>query len=232
MAGKFRIHACLLLLFGAATAAEAQRATITGRVTYQGPELKTELPVAEDARQYCGTTTSVQRLIDRGALSNVVVFLEGVPSVDMKGKPIELRSDNCDFAPAVQVAETGAHLELANHDPMLHVVQMYRSGVRVGEFALRGEGGNRTDRRLLKGPGLINVQCRSHKWMHSNIWVFDHPYYALTGKDGTFQLPLVVPGAYKLTVWHAELGVQTRDITVTADQVLPVEFVYQRAVAQ
>jgi hypothetical protein len=232
MTRRLCVQTTVLLLLSAVTAADAQRGTITGKVSYQGPGLTTQLVLPQDARQYCGSATSTQRLIERGGVSRVVVFLEGMPSVDMNGKPIEVRNVNCDFEPAIQVAESGADLVLVNQDPMLHVVRMYRSGLLVGEFPLSAEGGTRTNRRLLEGPGLIDVQCRSHEWMRSNIWVFDHPYYALTDADGTFQIPFVPPGKYKISAWHSELGVQTRDITVSANQVVPIEFVYQRLVAQ
>jgi hypothetical protein len=227
-----RIPSTVLMLLGAATATEAQRVAITGTVRYDGPPVVTELLVANDARQYCGSTTSVQRSINRGGVGNVVVFLEGVGPVDMNGKPIELRNVNCDFQPAVQVAETGAKLTMVNDDPMLHVVQMYRSGLRVGEFEVFGAGHSRTDRRLLQGPGLIDVQCRWHKWMRSSIWVFDHPYYAVTAADGTFTLSLVPPGTYKISIWHSQLGVQTREITVGAKEVLPLAFVYRGIATQ
>lgn len=56
MSRILRIPTTVLLLLSAATGAEAQRVTITGTVKYEGPQLKTELPVADDARQYCGST--------------------------------------------------------------------------------------------------------------------------------------------------------------------------------
>jgi plastocyanin len=231
MSNRFLFVATTLLLLHA-TSAQAQRATITGRVSYQGPELETEWQVADDARQFCGSTTSVKRQVDRGAVQGVVVFLEGMPSVDMNAKPAELRNVNCDFVPAVQVVEAGARLTLINQDPMTHTVQTLRSGLKVSEFTVTGRGGERSDRRLLDGPGLIDVQCRFHKWMRASIWVFDHPYYAVTTADGSFTIPFVVPGTYKLSIWHPQLGVQTREITLAPDQQLPIQFIYRPMVTQ
>jgi hypothetical protein len=256
-----RIFSTVLMLLGAAAATEAQRATITGTVKYDGPPAATELRGADDARQrsdvppalvaqvmrllasspadrpqdeavYCGSLPEVEPSVNRGGVGNVVVFLEGVAAVEMNGKPIELRSANCSFQPAVQVAEIGAMLTMVNHDPMRHVVQMYRSGQHVGEFALSSVGGRWVERRRLQAPGLIDVQCRWHKWMHSSIWVFDHPYYAVTAADGVFTLPFVPPGTYKIWIWHSQLGVLTRDITVGGNQVLPLEFVYRGVATQ
>ena len=127
MSATIRLQAGLLLLLsvGAAADAQAQRGTIAGRVSYEGPVLALQLDVSEDARQYCQSVK--QKQLRAGAVSNVVVFLEGMPSVDMKGQPVELRNVNCAFEPAVQVAETGATLALVNRDPMIHTVQLFRS---------------------------------------------------------------------------------------------------------
>jgi plastocyanin len=232
MSNRLRISTTVLLLSSAAALAQAQRVTITGTIKYDGPQINAEFPVTDQARKFCGPTTSAHVSVDPGRVSNVVVFLEGAGPVEMNGQPIELRNVNCAFEPALQVAEAGARLTLVNHDPMLHVVQMYRSGLRVGEYQLFRGNVSRTDRDLLGGPGLIEVQCRWHTWMRSTIWVFDHPYYAVTNEDGTFTLPFVMPGSYRLSIWHAQLGMQSRDITVVANQVLPVEFVYQRIATQ
>ena len=34
----------------------------------------------------------------------------------------------------------------------------------------------------------IPVKCNVHPWMKSYIAVFKHPYFAVTGKDGSFDL--------------------------------------------
>ncbi len=53
---------------------------------------------------------------------------------------------------------------------------------------------------------LINVQCDIHTWMKGYIHIFDHPYYALTGEDGTFEIKNAPAGKYRLFVWHEGMG--------------------------
>ena len=215
MSGKLRTSMATLLLLCLATTAQAQRGTINGTVRYAGPTLQPQLELAENARQFCRSVTAAQREVRSGAVGNVVVYLEAMPSVDLDGKLVEVRNVNCDFEPVVQIAQAGARLVLSNNDALAHVVRMYRSRLLVGEYPLAHAGATLTDEFLLERPGLISVQCRDHDWMHSNIWVFDHPHYALTDVAGRFELPFVLPGRYRLTAWHSELGFQTHEVTVS-----------------
>lgn len=42
--------------------------------------------------------------------------------------------------------------------------------------------------------------------MRAFIFLQEHPYYAVTGEDGTYELTDVPPGQYQLDVWHESLG--------------------------
>lgn len=53
----------------------------------------------------------------------------------------------------------------------------------------------------------ISVQCDIHTWMAGKLFVFDHPYYALTKADGTFEIPFVPAGAeVSIMAWHEGVG--------------------------
>ena len=47
--------------------------------------------------------------------------------------------------------------------------------------------------------------------------MFDHPYFAVSGKDGKFTIKNVPPGKYTLEAAHRKLGTQDADIEVKAD---------------
>ena len=42
----------------------------------------------------------------------------------------------------------------------------------------------------------IPVKYNVHPWMRTYITVFKHPYFVVTGKDGSFDLSNLPPGAY------------------------------------
>jgi hypothetical protein len=46
-----------------------------------------------------------------------------------------------------------------------------------------------------------------HAWMQAYVWVFDHPYYAITKADGTFAIPHVPADTeVKVMAWHESQG--------------------------
>ena len=74
----------------------------------------------------------------------------------------------------------------------------------------------------------IPVKCNIHPWMRGYIAVFKHPFFAVTGKDGSFELKDLPPGNYTVTVWHGKLGTQTQQITVAAGQPAKLEFLFKQ----
>ena len=40
----------------------------------------------------------------------------------------------------------------------------------------------------------LRVGCDIHPWMHGHVMVFDHPFFAVTGADGSFELKGVPAG--------------------------------------
>jgi hypothetical protein len=69
-------------------------------------------------------------------------------------------------------------------------------------------------RKFLKPEIMIRVKCNIHSWMHAFIGVLDHPYFAVSADDGTFEIKNLPPGTYTLAVWQEKLGTQEQQITV------------------
>jgi Polysaccharide lyase family 4, domain II len=57
--------------------------------------------------------------------------------------------------------------------------------------------------------------------------VVDHPYFAVTGADGTFELKNVPPGEYTIEAWQEELGVQEQRVTVAPSGKTEVAFTFK-----
>ena len=53
--------------------------------------------------------------------------------------------------------------------------------------------------------------------MQAWIVVAEHPYYAVTSEDGSYELDGVPPGTYTLNTWHETLGTQSQSVTVETD---------------
>src|SRR5437879_13465674 len=58
---------------------------------------------------------------------------------------------------------------------------------------------------------LENRDVSLHPWMKGYIAVFQHPYFAITGKDGTFELKNVPHGEFRIEDWHEKYGWLTQE---------------------
>jgi hypothetical protein len=54
--------------------------------------------------------------------------------------------------------------------------------------------------------------------MHAYVGVLDHPYFAVSGPDGSFELKGLPPGTYTVEAWHETLGTQTQTVTIAAKE--------------
>jgi len=62
--------------------------------------------------------------------------------------------------------------------------------------------------------------------MNSYAGVLDHPYFAVTGADGSFDIPDLPPGDYVVEVWHERLGTQEMNITVGEKETVEANFAF------
>ena len=231
------------------TASQAYGGVITGRATFgDAPISLASLQVTKN-QEVCGQLKPNEALIispDR-MIANVVVSIEGIKTGKEAPQALTAVLDNreCLFFPHVQAVMKGTRLELRNSDPVLHnthprfldievkAVSLARltdphahakHGRTVFNIALPFKGMKVTS--VLNQSGLIHVMCDEHPWMNAYIMVFDHPYFAVTGKDGSFIIRDVPAGRYKLRAWHEALGVQEREITVDEKGEVRVEFTF------
>jgi hypothetical protein len=66
----------------------------------------------------------------------------------------------------------------------------------------------------------VIFKCDIHGWMSAYARVFDHPYAAVTGQDGGFELKNVPAGAeVSIVVWHEE----AKYVTPEAGEPITVE---------
>lgn len=220
----------LVLALGAATVA-ANAADITGTVTLSGtpPPEKAIAPLKDDAT--CGKFYSevpMTRFFVVGPnkeLADVIVMLKGVTgkSTGASAKPAVIDQKGCLYSPQILAVQTGQKILVKNSDPALH-------NVHVNPATEGNKGKNLENQaQMAGGPDLtysfpapenfLKFQCDVHTWMFSWITVVDHPYFAVTGKDGKFTIKDVPPGKYTLSALHrkaAPAGVD-KEIEVTAN---------------
>ena len=114
---------------------------------------------------------------------------------------------------------------MKNGDPVLHNVRSF--SVRNRAFNVAQPAGSEDRKKVFKyREKAVMIQCDIHPWMKAYIAVVPHPYFAVTGDDGTFALNDLPPGDYTIEVWHEKYGTQEQQITVDPDSSQEIEFSY------
>ena len=73
----------------------------------------------------------------------------------------------------------------------------------------------------------IPVKCDLHPWMRCYIAVFKHPYFAVSAKNGSFDLKNLPPGKYTLEAWQEKFGTVAQEVTIGPNETKTVEFVFK-----
>jgi hypothetical protein len=66
-----------------------------------------------------------------------------------------------------------------------------------------------------KPENFLRFKCDVHPWMFAYACVVDHPFYAVTGADGTFKIANVPPGKYTVEVLHRKAGSVSQEAEIT-----------------
>lgn len=151
-----------------------------------------------------------------GGLKNVVVMVQ-VPNAKPMAAPATaatLDQKGCWFQPHIQIIAPGQTVNIVNDDGILHNIHT-QSKVNP-PFNEAQPKFKKTITKKFEKPEMIKLACDVHNWMNGWLVVAAHPYYALTGADGSFKVPDVPPGTYDVKYWHEKLGEKMGKVTVAA----------------
>jgi hypothetical protein len=161
-------------------------------------------------------------------LANAFVYIEkGLEGkhFEVPQTPVVIDQRGCWFHPRVFGIQTNQTLQVVNSDPVTHNIHPVAMVNREWNHS-QGPEDMPVKRRFVKPEIMIPVKCNIHSWMHAYVGVLDHPYFAVTNAEGSFDLPNLPSGTYTLAVWHERLGKQSQTVTVTSTSTLAVPLVF------
>jgi len=224
----------LIVVVGLVAALQATRASdITGTVTLKGtpPAEKEITPLKDDPN--CGKlhttvpTTHFYVVGPKGELADVVVSLNGISgqSTGASAPSVTLDQKGCEYLPPIQAVQTGQKILVNNSDPVLHNVHTLPA-VAGNDEKNQAQAPNGPPLTFVfsKPENFLKFKCDVHPWMFAWISVFDHPYFAVSGKDGSFKIANVPPGKYTLQAAHRKAGTATQQIEVKAGETAKLDF--------
>lgn len=206
--------------------------SIGGKATFQGTA-PAAAPVKTDADPKCklmhpqGLASDQVVVSADGGLKNVFVYvkkgLEG-KAFETPKTPVVFDQIGCQYTPKVFGVQTNQTLEIRNSDDTLHNVHSLPKNSPQFNLGMPIKG-MKLKKTFTKPEVMVKIKCEVHPWMAAYAGVLDHPYFAVSGDDGSFEIKDLPPGDYVIEAWHEKYGAQEKQVTVTeAAQTCPFEF--------
>jgi plastocyanin len=219
---------------GAAQSSGPQgNATVTGTVSFSGtapanPSIDMSAEAACKSK-HSGAITDPQVVVKDGKVANVIVYVKsGLPANATYSAPaqtVELDQEGCLYKPRALAVMAGQTIDIKNSDPVLHNIKAVPKTNR-GFNISQPTAGMVSKRKFDRPEQVIPLECNVHSWMHANVAVLPHPFFAVTSDDGKFEIKGLPAGTYEVEAWHEKLGPKTMTVTVGDGESKAADFSY------
>jgi hypothetical protein len=201
---------------------ETRFGTIKGSLVWGGPTVPILLPLvavgkAQRDPNICAATRAIpnrQLVVD--PVTKGIEY--GIAYVNQpKGRNLEAEKErvaevpkvvidqkNCEFIPYVTVIHQDQVVMFRSSDPVNH--NLHISPFTNPGFNLMIAANGTIQKKFVAEKIIIPLTCDLHPWMTAHIKVLDHPYFAVTSKEGSFEIWGVPVGEQRLVLWHPSAG--------------------------
>ncbi|HWN12088.1 MAG TPA: carboxypeptidase regulatory-like domain-containing protein [Pyrinomonadaceae bacterium] len=222
--------------------AKGDEGTVTGAIAFNGaPPAPKKIDTSADPA--CGTAnpnlSTEDTVVKDGKLANAFVYVKDGTTADgtkvgdytftTPGTAATLDQKGCQYVPHIQGIQVNQKLSVTNSDPTQHNV--HPTPKNNPEWnQTQANGAAPIEKSFSRAEVLIPVKCNQHPWMKSYVAVLKHPFFAVSGADGTFTIKGLPPGKYTIAAWHEKGGPagteKTMEVTVAANGTAKADFAF------
>jgi len=149
---------------------------------------------------------------------NIAVYVDAIPEkkFDAPKEPVVIDQRKMAFLPHVVAVQQGTTVEFLNSDPVGHNV--YWPSVSGNKKLAHNLG---TWPKGEKKPfqfndvGVASLLCNVHPEMSGYVVVTPTPYFAVTDKEGNFEIKNIPAGKYTLKTWSEDGKPTTQAVDVS-----------------
>ena len=211
----------------------AKAATITGKVKLEGDVPKMlisniNMSAEPDCKGLHEAAPPAEVVVaSDGMLQNVFVWvksgIEGKFAVS--STPAMLDQKGCIYRPHVLAVQAGQMIKISNSDPTTHNVHPLPDTNREWNRSQPAQGPD-IEYKFPRQEIMIAVKCNIHPWMRSYISVVNHPFFAVSGANGSFEIKGLPAGSYTIEAVHERFGPQEMSVTLGDAESKDIEFSY------
>src|SRR6266849_4901798 len=206
-------------------------AKVTGKIKFVGTKpAMPKIDMSEEPKctaKYQTPPTDEAVVVNaNGTLADVFVYVKsGLPAsytAPAPAGPVTLDQDGCRYHPHVLGILVGQKLAIKNSDGILHNIKA--KGTKNRPFNISQPTTMTSERTFTAPEVVVPLECNVHGWMHAWLGVLSHPFFAVSGTDGSFTIKGLPAGTYVIEAWHEKYGPQTATVTVTGSETKTADF--------
>ncbi len=191
-------------------------ATISGTVKFDGTAPKpAKIDMSQDPA--CKGTNEAENIVASGGdLANVFVYVKdglGSRAFDVPKDPVTIDQQGCKYHPHVLGVMTGQNVQIKNDDQTTHNIHPTPKDNREWNES-QPPSAAPIEKSFAREEIMLPVKCNQHPWMKMYINVVKSPFYAVTDKNGKYEIKGLPPGTYTVAFVQEKLGEQTQQVTV------------------
>ncbi len=150
---------------------------------------------------------------------NIAVYVDTIPDkkFDAPKDHVMIDQRKMAFIPHVVAVQQGTTVEFLNSDPVGHNVYWPSiSGNKKLQHNLGTWPKGEKKPFQFNDLGVASLLCNVHPEMSGYVVVVPTPYFAVTGKDGNFEIKNIPAGKYTLKTWSEDGKPTTQAVDVSA----------------